>query len=58
MGIHNLLGVLRIARSTCMQLDLVLVTLLILLGAMATYALDEIFGFTPRLATWLESLLD
>jgi hypothetical protein len=41
-----------------MQPDLVLGTLLILLGAMATYTADEIFGFTPRLATWLQSLLD
>jgi hypothetical protein len=39
-------------------MDLILATLLILLGAMATYTLDEVFGFTPRLATWLENLLD
>ncbi|HET8549841.1 MAG TPA: hypothetical protein VFL57_17650 [Bryobacteraceae bacterium] len=41
-----------------MQPDLVLGTLLILLGAMATYTIDEVFGFTPRLASWLQNLLD
>jgi hypothetical protein len=58
MGIYNFTGVQRVNRATCMQMDLVLSTLLILLGAMATYTLDEIFAFTPRLATWLESLLE
>ena len=41
-----------------MEIDLVLASLLILLGAQVSYVADEIFSFTPRLATWLGQLFD
>jgi hypothetical protein len=36
-----------------MEMDLFLACLLILLGAMIAYALDESMGFTARLSAWL-----
>lgn len=36
-----------------MHYDLVLACLLILLGAMIAYAIDEVFEVTPRLGSWL-----
>ena len=36
-----------------MQIDLLLACLLILLGAMIGYALDEAFQLSPRLGAWL-----
>jgi hypothetical protein len=41
-----------------MQTDLFLTTLLIVLGAMIAYALDERYAFTPRLAAWLDSVFE
>lgn len=38
--------------------DPVLSCLLILLGAMVAYALDEIFRFTGIIANWLNGWLD
>jgi hypothetical protein len=40
-----------------MDLDPVLGTLLLLLGAQISYVLDEIFVVTPRISSWLERLL-
>jgi hypothetical protein len=37
-------------------MDLPLASLLILLGAMITYVLDEQYGVTPRIAAWLQRL--
>jgi hypothetical protein len=36
-----------------MEMDLVLASLLILLGAMTAYAVDERLGFTDRVAAWI-----
>ena len=41
-----------------MHIDLVLATLLILLGAQVAYIADEIVGLSPRVATWLERHVD
>ena len=40
-----------------LQVDIILAILLILLGSQIAYAVDEVFGLTPRLATWLERML-
>jgi hypothetical protein len=40
-----------------MQVDFVFASLLIVLGAMVAYALDEKFEFTPRFSVWIEKLL-
>lgn len=40
-----------------MQIDLALASLLILLGAMISYVLDELFSLTPRLSGWLGRVL-
>lgn len=39
------------------ELDIVLALLLVVLGALVTYTLDEIFAFTPRLSNWIGRLL-
>jgi hypothetical protein len=36
-----------------MEMDLVLACLLILLGAMIAYSVDEHFGFARRLSDWI-----
>lgn len=41
-----------------MSADLFFPVLLILLGAMIAYAIDEQFLFTPRLSAWLGKVLD
>lgn len=41
-----------------MQLDPVLACLLIVIGAMVAYAIDERVQFTPRLAAWLGRFLN
>jgi hypothetical protein len=41
-----------------MQIDIVLACLLISLGALIAYVLDEQTGFTPRLARWLSGQTD
>lgn len=41
-----------------MYLDSFLMCLLICLGAMIAYAVDEQVQFTPRLARWLVRILD
>ena len=40
-----------------MQMDLVLSSLLISLGAMIAYLADEKFAFTPRLEAWIGRVL-
>jgi hypothetical protein len=40
------------------QVDSVLAVLMILLGAMIAYVLDEVFGFTERMRAWLDRLTD
>lgn len=37
-------------------MEIIDVTLFIVLGAMMSYLLDEIFGVTPRIRLWLENL--
>jgi hypothetical protein len=37
-------------------MDLPLACLLILLGAMISYALDERFSLTPRIIAWLDRI--
>jgi hypothetical protein len=37
-----------------MLMDLTLACLLILLGAMISYLLDEQFAFTARIAAWID----
>ena len=41
-----------------MPSDLLFAVLLILLGAMIAYALDEQFLLTPRLSAWLGRVMD
>ena len=41
-----------------MPMDLFLATLLIMLGAMIAYALDEQFAFTPRVSAWIDRVFD
>lgn len=36
-----------------MEMDLVLACLLVLLGAIIAYAIDEQFRFTDRIASWI-----
>jgi hypothetical protein len=43
--------------SPTMHVDLFLAALLISLGAMIAYALDEQFALTPRVAEWLGRVL-
>jgi len=40
-----------------MQIDFVLASLFIALGAIIIYLVDEAFPFTPRLAVWLGTLI-
>jgi hypothetical protein len=40
-----------------MEIDVLLGTLLILLGAQISYVLDEVFGFTPRISAWFDENL-
>ncbi|HUS08700.1 MAG TPA: hypothetical protein VMZ52_20515 [Bryobacteraceae bacterium] len=39
-----------------LDMDPVLATLLVLLGATIFYLLDEVFRLTPRLSDWLEKV--
>ena len=41
-----------------MQIDLLLACLLILLGAMIGYALDETFQLSPRVGAWINRMMD
>jgi hypothetical protein len=41
-----------------MEIDVVLASLAILLGAQLSYVADEIFSITPRLATWFGRFFD
>ena len=41
-----------------MEMDLFLACLLIALGAMIAYAVDEYFSFTGRLSEWIERGFD
>ena len=41
-----------------MQIDLLLACLLILLGAMIGYALDEAFQLSLRVGSWLDRIRD
>ena len=41
-----------------MQVDFVLACLLIVLGTMILYVVDERTGWTPRLAAWLTRVID
>jgi hypothetical protein len=40
-----------------MQMDLFLACLMIGIGAMVAYVVDEQLAFTPRLAAWLDRVL-
>jgi hypothetical protein len=40
-----------------MEVDLILASLLILLGSMLAYVLDEHFGFTARVSDWISKSL-
>lgn len=40
------------------QIDPILSCLLILLGAMFAYALDEVFRFTSIISNWLNAWMD
>jgi len=42
---------------SAIEIDVVLACLLILLGAMIAYALDERYGFTARLSSWISRAL-
>ncbi len=41
-----------------MQYDLFFTVLIVLLGAMIAYAVDEQFGLTPRFSEWLGRVID
>jgi hypothetical protein len=41
-----------------LPLDPIFASLLILLGAMFAYALDEVFRFTGRLTQWMDGWMD
>jgi hypothetical protein len=40
------------------QMDFVLAVLMVLLGTMIAYVVDEVFGFTERMRAWFERLAD